>query len=264
MDWIHHINFTDLYTFFLTKTPTPSSSLSPVAEVELLKSQLEFIKWTNMAFLGFLAILGGLLTWIFSKNLEDAKRLAREMVRQELTNHLTPLIQSEAENVRRTLRTEQVIGDTVVDYYLPAHNSDELSEYKLLKGRNLKVRIWMNKKPNKRLGNVLIIDFVNTKILDLPGLKEKDNDKKQEAVKKRDEIINDKISEIVELRLGKPVLVIYTRPGSGRIPAIDEITTNFPEIQHYTAANTPVALMGAVVDAAYVAYGENSVLIRKK
>jgi hypothetical protein len=261
MDWISSI---ELQTFFLAKTPLVSPSSSLGAEVELLKSQLDFIKWMNTAFLGFFAILGSLLTWFFNKNLEDAKRLAKEIVRQELTNHLTPLVQAEAENVMRTLRTEQVIGDTVVDYYLPV-DSDEPLECKLLKGRNFRdVRFWRNKKPNKRLGSVLVFDFVTSKILDLPGFSEEDRAKQAAAVKERDRIINEKISEIVDLKLGRPVLVIYTRPGSGRIPAIDEITTNFPEIKYYTAANTPVALMGAVVDAAYVAYGEYAIRTRKK
>jgi hypothetical protein len=262
MDWIPSINIPELQTFFLAKAPSPSPN--PSADIELLKSQLDFMKWMNTAFLGFLAILGGLLTWFFNKNLEDAKRLAKEIVRQELANHLTPLVQAEAENLMRTLRTEQVIGDTVIDYYLP-ENSDEPSEYKLLKGRNfLDVRLWKDKKPNKRLGSVLIFDFVTSKILDLPGFKENDKAKQEAAFKERDRIINEKIADIVELKLGKPVLVIYTRPGSGRIPAIDEITSNFPEIKYYTAANTPVALMGAVVDAAYVAYGEYAIRPRKK
>jgi hypothetical protein len=261
MDWISSI---ELQTFFLAKTPLVSPSPSLGAEVELLKSQLDFMKWMNTAFLGFLAILGSLLTWFFNKNLEDAKRLAREIVRQELTNHLTPLVQVESGNIIRSLRTEQVIGDTVVDYYLPA-NYDEPSEYKLLKGRNFQdVRFWRDKKPNRRLGSVLVFDFVTSKVLNLPEFKDGDKVKQEEAVKERDKIINEKIAEIIDLRIGRPVLVIYTRPGLGRIPAIDEITTNFPEIKYYTAANTPVALMGAVVDAAYVAYGESSARAREK
>ncbi|NJK51730.1 MAG: hypothetical protein HC936_01200 [Leptolyngbyaceae cyanobacterium SU_3_3] len=262
MDWLPHLNLVDLQDFLLAQTssPTlsPSSTTSPAADVELLKSQLEFMKWMNTAFLGFLGFLGTLLTWFFNKNLEDAKRLAKEIVCQELTNHLVPLVQTEAENVMRSIRTEQVIGETVVDYYLPSSDIKP-TECKLLKGRGfLKVRLWKNRKPNKPLGSVVVFDFVHSPLLDLPGFKNRDRTKQEEASKDRDKIINEKITEIIELKLGKPILVIYTRPGSGRIPAIDEITTNFPQIKYYSAANTPVALMGAVVDAAYVAYGEQS------
>jgi len=262
MDWLSLPDWTELSNFLLAQTPPPSPS-SPPADVQLLTKQLEFLQRMNTVFLGFLAILGGLLTWFFNKNLEDAKRLAKEVVRQELTNHLMPLIQAESESLMRSLRTEQVIGDTVVDYYLPSSDIDP-PEYQLLKGRKfLDVRCWRNKKPNKRLGSVLVFDFVNSKLLDLPGFKDSDRTKQEESARERDKIVNEKITEVVDLRLGKPVLVIYTRPGSGRIPAIDEITTNFPEVKYYTAANTPVALMGAVVDAAYVAYGEYSARVGK-
>lgn len=251
-DWL------EVGNILVAQSPPPSPSASPVPpEVELLKSQLEFMKWMNTAFLGFLGFLGALLTWFFNKNLEDAKRLARELVRQELINHINPLVEAEAKNVMRTLRTEQVIGDTVVDYYIPAKEKEPV-EYRLLKGREfLKVRFW-NKthQPTARLGSVFVIDFVNCEILQVPGLSDEDAEKRRAAYQQRESLVDETIREIVNLRLGKPIFVIYIRPGSGRIESIDKLTTNFPEIKFYSSANTPVALMGAVVDSAYVAYGD--------
>jgi hypothetical protein len=72
----------ELQNFFLAKTSLISPSLSPGAKVELLKSQLDFMKWMNTAFLRFLAILGILLTWFFNKNLEDAKCLLTKQLKK--------------------------------------------------------------------------------------------------------------------------------------------------------------------------------------
>ncbi|MEM9118709.1 MAG: hypothetical protein AAGD09_12615 [Cyanobacteria bacterium P01_F01_bin.56] len=84
-----------------------------------------------------------------------------------------------------------------------------------------------------------------------------EDDVRKVGYQKRDQLVNEVIQELVELRIGRPILIVYVRPGMGRIGAIDQLTTNFPEdIKYYSSANTPVALMGAVVDSAYVAYGD--------
>ena len=261
MDWLSLFDLLELPKSFLAQTPLPSPkpspSPSPAADVELLKSQLEFMKWTNTAFLGFLALLGGLLTWFFKSNLEDAKKMAREMVRQELSNHLTPLVEAEARYVRRSLQVEQVVGDTVVDYYRVA-DAGETLEYFLLKGRGfLDVRFWNeSRQPKDRLGSVLVIDFVNSELLNLPELTSQDAEVRRQAYQRRDDIVNRKIQDLTELRIGNPIMVIYIRPGIGRIEAVDNITRNFPEVKYYASANTPVTLMGIIVDSAYVAYGD--------
>lgn len=236
--------------------PTPPAS---TAEVELLKNQLEFILRLNTVFLGFLAFLGGLLTWFFKSNLDDAKEMARRMVRQELTDHIEPLIKAEASNIQRTFRTEQIISNTVVDYYLPVAPTKEPLEYNLLRGRGfLDMRLWHpDRKPQGRLGSVLVVDFVNCDLLALPEIASPDDDVRKVGYQKRDQLVNEVIQGLVELRIGHPIFVVYVRPGMGRIGAIDQLTTNFPEdIKYYSSANTPVALMGAVVDSAYVAYGD--------
>ncbi|UBF25629.1 hypothetical protein K9N68_29360 [Kovacikia minuta CCNUW1] len=261
MDWLSLPSLLESSNFLLAQTPLPSPSPSSgstvAADVELLKSQLEFMKWMNTAFLGFLAFLGGLLTWFFKSNLEDAKKMAREMVRQELTNHLAPLVEAEARHVMRTLQVEQVVGDTVVDYYRVADAGEPL-EYFLLKGRGfLDVRFWKESyQPRERLGSVLVIDFVNSEVLNIPELTSQDAEVRRQAYQQRDELVTRKIQNLIELRIGSPIMVIYIRPGIGRIEAVDNITQNFPEVKYYASANTPVTLMGIVVDSAYVAYGD--------
>ena len=251
MDWLLPV---DPALWQIAQTPTPAPA-SP--EVELLKSQLEFLKWTNTGFLGFLAFLGAILTWVFSKNLEDAKRLAKDMVRQELLSQISPLIQAEAETVMRSLKTEQVIGEAVIDYYLPAEDL-EPNECRLLRGRGFSaVRFWSQSTlPNVRLSNVLVVDFVHSSLLEIPGLNDRNLDIRNAALQQREKLVNDTLETVVRWVSRRSVLLIYIRPGAGRIEAIDQLTVNFPTVKYYTSANTPVALMGAAVDSAYVAYGE--------
>jgi len=61
---------------------SPSSGQAGQVESEVLARQLEFILKMNSAFLGFLGIIGALLTWFFKNNLEDAKKVASQMVRE--------------------------------------------------------------------------------------------------------------------------------------------------------------------------------------
>lgn len=242
----------------LAQATTPS----PTAEVELLKSQLAFVLQLNTVFLGFLALLGGLLTWFFKSNLDDARKMATRIVRQELSDHIEPLIQAEARNIQRTFRTEQIISNTVVDYYVPAQPSKKPLEYALLKGRGfLDVRLWHpGQKPQGRLGSVLVIDFVNCAVLAEPEIASLEAAVREVGYKKRDALVNEVIQGLIELRIGRPILVIYVRPGQGRIGAIDLLSQTFPEdVRYYSSANTPVALMGAVVDSAYVAYSDRQV-----
>ena len=248
----------DLALNLLAQTPAPpTSAASP--EVELLKNQLEYLLKLNSVFLGFLAILGGLLTWFFKSNLDDAKEMASRMVRQELSDHIEPLIKAEANHIQRTFRTEQIVSSTVVDYYVPAKLTKDPLEFHLLQGRGFSnVRLWhLEHIPQGRFGSVLVIDFVNCPLLALPELNSPDGEVRKVGYKKRDQLVNEVIQQLIDLRLGRPVLVVYVRPGQGRIAAIDQLTTSFPEdIKYYSSANTPVALMGAVVDSAYVAYGD--------
>ncbi|MBE7384513.1 MAG: hypothetical protein F6J95_024245 [Leptolyngbya sp. SIO1E4] len=248
--------FLDLALPALAQAQAPPT---PSPEVELLKNQLEFILTINTVFLGFLGVVGGLLTWFFKSNLDDAKEMATRMVRQELSDHIEPLIKAEANNIQRTFRTEQIISNTVVDYYIPIPPTQDPLEYHLLQGRGfLDVRLWHpDRPPQGHFGSVLVIDFVNCSLLTLPELISPEGDVRKVGYEKRDQLVNNTIQGLIDLRIGRSVLVVYVRPGQGRIAAIDQLTQNFPEeVKYYSSANTPVALMGTVVDSAYVAYGD--------
>lgn len=225
---------------------------------ESFSQYIDAMKWNLTVLAGLAVVLSAVGGWIFKNSLDDAKEMAGRIVRQELTNHIEPLIESESANLQKTLRTEQIIGNTVIDYYLPGLSNSQLTEYALLKNRGfLQVRRWDTEhKPEGRFGSVLVIDFVNCNLLDLPGLTDESDGVRKVAYQQREQLVNDTVRDLVELRIGSPIIVVYVRPGSGRLTAIDKLTTTFPELKYYASANTPVSLMGAVVDSAYVAYGD--------
>ena len=219
---------------------------------------IDAMKWNLTALTGLAAVLSIAGGWIFKRSLEDAKETAGRIVREELSNHIQPLVSAEADNLRKTLQTEQIIGRTVVDYYVPNTANNTTTEYSLLNSRGFSnVRLWRkNRKPEGRFGSVLVIDFVNCDLLVLSGLSSDDKAVQRAAQQQRDHILNNTVQELITLRLGNPIVIIYVRPGSGRLESIDKLTTTFPELKYYASANTPVSLMGAVVDSAYVAYGD--------
>ncbi|WP_243713793.1 hypothetical protein [Nostoc sp. 106C] len=169
MDWLPLFDPSQFGDFLFAQTPTPSPNPLPIPtparslDVELLKSQLEFLKDANTRlgesfnkFVGAMqftlvvfAFLGAVLAFIFGKNLDDAKKVASDMIRQEVNNNLANLVKAEVENVKRTLQRERVIGLTIVEYYLPS-NGSETKEFKLLKQRGFqKVRFWNEKSKPK-------------------------------------------------------------------------------------------------------------------
>lgn len=221
---------------------------------------IEAMKWNLTVLAGLAAVLSAVGGWLFKNSLDDAREMATRIVRQELTNSIEPLIEAESNNLKKTLRTEQIISGTVIDYYLPQPVSETITEYELLKNRGfLDVRRWDSQhRPEGRFGSVLIADFVNCDLLNLPGLSHDSGEVRRQAYQERDRLVNEIIRGLVELRIGNPIIVAYVRPGFGRLAAIDKLTTTFPEIRYYASANTPVSLMGAVVDSAYVAFGDRN------
>jgi hypothetical protein len=143
----------------------------------------------------YLAFLGGILTWFFKSNLDDARKMAGQMVHQQLSEHIEPLIKAEANNIRRSLRTEQIISNTVVDYYVPTAIALSPLEYGLLQGRGfLDVRLWHpDHKPQGRWGSVLVIDFVNCDLLALPELASPEDEVRKVGYQKRDQLVNEVI-----------------------------------------------------------------------
>jgi hypothetical protein len=273
MDWLTSIDVSHLWDIIIAQTPTPTPTASPVInptkaanDIELLKSQLEFLKATNgqlgesfnrfVAAMQFtlvaFAFLGGFIAYAVGKNLNDAKELARGLINQEVENKITYLVQSEIESVKRSLQRERVIGSTVVDYYLPSNDTTEPDDCKLLRTRGFdKVKYWnQQQKPRKPVGDVFVLDLINSKLLEgqeFAGLSKDDAENKREA----------KVKEQIDIVLNwlniNTVLVIYVK---GRFREIDNLASRVD--YYYIPVNAPISLLGIVADSAYVAYGENS------
>ena len=246
-------------TIFMAVSLTPVSGQASTVGAEVLAKQLEFILKMNTAFLALLGIIGALLTWVFKNNLEDARKVVREIVRQELTEHIESIVEKEIQYLKKTLRIEQVIEETFLCYYLAAADSQHPSEYNLLSIRGFDSDFFNETKPPKKnLGDVLVIDISNSpENIDYLQT-ENDSELQKQAFQKLEELVRTTLEELLQNQPPRrmPVLIVYVRPGKNRIKAIDNLKTNFPAIKYYTSANTPVALMGGAIDSAYVADGD--------
>lgn len=239
-------------------SPTPSASPSSL-EVELLKSQLEFLKDSNTRlgdsftrFVGAMQFtlvvfgaLGGLLAYVVGKNLDDAKKVASQMIRQEMEGQVATLLKTEIESVKRTLRRERVIGSTLVDYYLQ-DASTEPTEFKLLQARGFQnVRFHIEEGSLRRLpGDVVILDlenWVNGSGEEFPQLSE---DVREQQAKQQ-------IDALLGILPTSTVLVVYVR-------STVKYLFKVPKNRYMLPANNPVTLIGNTADAAYVAAGDRS------
>lgn len=127
-------------------------------------------------------------------------------------------------------------------------NDDYPEEYLLLAERGFKAtRILDASKRIKIYSNVAVLDLVNYKLV---SDSERGSLKEEEIGKLVEKRVSEKIKDILNALPNKAVLVVYIRPGKQRINAIDELSQ---KVKYYASANTPVNLMGTIVDSAYVA-----------
>ena len=229
-------------------------SLTPVAgevsstEAEVLQKQLEFILKMNSAFLGFLGIIGALLTWFFKNNLEDAKVVAAKMVREEMEGHIKARVAEEFRYWEMSAKTERVIGQTLVDYYLP-EGVAEPEEFYLLKQRGFRQVAFCDhiETVRRSQADVVVADFQNCKTADGQRrvvLTERGwlTAESEAWAKGRIDAIRGVISE-------QTVLVVYVR---GIVAYLSD--PKF-ERSYVLPANNQVTLVGHVGSGAYVAFG---------
>jgi len=272
MDWpfLPH-----LHLLLLAQTPAPNPTS---AEVEVLKSQLEFLKQSYSQFADtvriiftILGIAGAAIAYFFGKSFKDFQDAARkdvrdfqkfsrqqvkdavEQVRQAAKTQITQLvetevgtlIQTEVANVERTLRREQVVGRTIVDYYLP-DTEQPPNEFALLQARNFRqVRFHSRLDDLERSrGDVIVLDLQNW--ITPSGQPFSRLPKEQTPALGRQHI-----DALLASQQRSTVIVVYTR---SFIPYISEITDRY-----VIAANNPISLVGTVADAAYVVVGDRSV-----
>ncbi|QLE59842.1 hypothetical protein FD725_30375 (plasmid) [Nostoc sp. TCL26-01] len=260
---------------FMAQTPTqtpsdPKPSVSPVADVELLKNQIQFLQDANTrlnnsfgSFVGainlsfvvlalILGVTGAISVYLFSQSLKEARQLIREEVEKRLQVSVGEVVGQQVNNLQQILEREKVLGAISIDYIIPQKQSiapdDYPEEYQLLTQRGFQAtRIVDAAKRIKVSGDVVILDLVNYQLVTDT---EKSNLQEAEINKVVEERVAEQLQKILNALPNKVVLVVYIRPGKQRINAIDGLSQ---KVKYYASANTPVNLIGTVVDSAYVA-----------
>jgi|GEM_PF-823158 len=277
MDWLSLHNLVELPSFLLAQTPSPSPSpsLSSLAQdLEVLKSRVELLQQTNKALsdsltsqVNFLASGNGALdrsfssfvdsmkwavtilglfgtfltlavTWVFKNNLDDARKIAREMIEARVNQQVGALIDAKVDDVKRTLQREQVIVSTLVDYYLPG--SGQPDEFYLLQARKFRSVRLLHKLEEMRqdCGDVIVLDLQNwvmasgQRFVDLPE-------------EEREAQAQEQIDALLRILPPSTVVIVYIRL---TIKYLFRVTNRY-----VLPANNPVTLVGNTADGAYVA-----------
>jgi hypothetical protein len=275
LTWLLQIS---LFIAQATPSPTTTPKPSPTSgtDVELLKTQIQFLQDANtrlnnsfgsfvsainLSFVVFgliFAIVGAISIYLFNQSLKEARQMVRGEVERKLQASVSEVVGQQVDKLKQILDREEVLGNISVDYVLPQNQAlavdDYPEEYQLLAERGFKAtRILDASKRIKISGNVVVLDLVNYKLI---SDSEKGSLKEAEIPDLIETRVSDKINKIVAVLPNKAVLIVYIRPGKQRINAIDELSQ---KVKYYASANTPVNLMGTVVDSAYVADAWNKV-----
>ena len=237
--------------FFSVSLP-PASGQSSTADTDLLTKQIDFMLKMNSAFLGFLGIVGALITWFFKNNLEDAKKVASDMVRKELDEHIKSIVKKEFDYWERTVQPERLVGETWVDYFLPDGTQErhEISELRLLelRGFNKPVRLCSTPKKLRSLrGDVTILDLQHWQTTSGPFTELPSDQRELKAAEMVTYLLENILPE-------SSVLVVYFQ---GYINNLNRITPPY-ENQYLLIANNPVTLIGHTANGAYVAHNDRA------
>lgn len=273
MDWPSLFDFSHL-PHFLAQAATPSAAKSP-DQLDLLRQQLEFLKAENArlnadfieklklvteenkalseSFKNFVGtmqfvlvvfgFLGGILAYIFGNNLNDAKKVAREAMTQQVETKISHLVQEQVDIVTRTLRRERVLSTILVDYYLPEATTAP-TEFDLLQARGFQSVRFRTSEAELRqsFGDVVVLDLLNYQSANqiaFPALPEAD----------REAITKHQVELLQSLFPRSAAIVVYVRPPVKYLNTI-------PAQVYLSPANNPITLVGMVADAAYVAVGD--------
>lgn len=264
-----------IYFFIAQATPSPTSTATPKppptpADVELLNKQIQFLQDANtrlnnsfgsfvsainlsFVVLGIIfAIVGAVSVYFFNQSLKEARQMVRNEVERKLQVSVSEVVGQQVDKLKQILDREEVLGNISVDYFVPQNEvltvDDYPEEYLLLAERGFKdTRILDASKRIRISGNVVVLDLVNYQLV---------SDMEKRSMQEADipplieNRVAEQINKLVKVLPNKAVLIVYIRPGKRRINAIDELSQ---KVRYYASANTPVNLMGTVVDSAYVA-----------
>ena len=262
--WLHSV---------LLQVPTPSSKSAVSPDVELLKSQLEFLKAENarvvadfgermklivdenkslsesfktfvmtMQFvLVVFGALGAFIVYVFKQNLEDARKVAQEMINQKVDQRISELVAEKIEYVRRSLGRERVIDATAIDYLLL--DGSEPKEVGLLRTRGFQsIRFCEAIGLLRRdAGDIVVVDLEHWQPDGKTAFLKLAKDEREAKAKAM-------LQEVLDVISPQSILVVYV---SDRVEALGTL----PKTKTIVPANSTITLVGTVADAAYVASG---------
>lgn len=211
----------------------------------LSESFKNFIVTMQFALAGFGLLSAGItgaIAYVFKTNLDDAKQVAKEGINQRVDAHISDLLDSKLETVRRTLQKEEVIGSTWVDYCLMGAKAIP-KEFDFLKRRGFQeVRPRQDEQQLRRSSaQVVVLDLENwVNLQGVPFSKLPDGD--------RESVAKQQVDLLLDVLAIDIVLVVYVRSPVKYLYSV-------PKDRYVSPANNPVTLVGMVSDAAYVAAG---------
>ncbi|MBD2428481.1 hypothetical protein [Phormidium sp. FACHB-1136] len=219
------------------------AQVPPASQIDLLTQQIEFLQDANSrmadSFGQFVTLVNVAITLVVAfigilgfSTRREIKQSLDGLVRAEVKKQLANTVKAQVEDLERIILREALVGQTQVDYLLPISPSPTpTAEYQLLKARGFQMA-WMPYDPERRYGNshVLILDLLT------PDL----------APERQEALITD-LGQRLQHLTRPPVLVIYVR---GQSQAI----TDLPKALYYIPVNSRGTLLGAVTDAAQIAY----------
>ena len=263
-----------IYFFIAQATPTPTPQPPPntSVDIQLLKEQIKFIQDShsrlNTSFTTFLTVIGIVFTAItllvtvfgvvsnifFKQSFKEAQQMIKTEVETRLQSSVSTIVGKQVDNLKQILDREEILGNISVDYILPKDEVitvDEYpAEYLLLAQRDFKDTIILDaSKKIKIISDIVVLDLVNYQLVSDAEKSGKQEDEINTLIQERAAYQIDKIAKVLPKQT---IIIVYIRPGKQRIKAIDELP-NKPNVKYYASANTPINLMGTVVDSAYVA-----------
>jgi hypothetical protein len=261
--WMHPI---------VLQTPTPEVKASP--DVELLKSQLEFLKADHarlasdfvermkqltaqsesvgkdvetylsrmFALTAFATTLAtGFVGWFGWQTRKDAKASVKAIVDRQLAQVVAETVDREIQLVRRSISREQIIDKTPVDYFLQ-DGVEPSEEIRLLRTRGFNnPRFCKNLTELRRnTGDLVVVDFEHWR---------PDGQARLVEMTDKEDRAKAAIEELIRTLPSGTILLVYV---NGFIKCLND----FPKSQ-VVMSNSEVALIGNLVDAAYVSKNRN-------
>jgi hypothetical protein len=279
MDWLSSVDGLHISQLWhgLAQTPTPSAAST--TQIDLLRQQIEFLAKENarqgtefaeklkllaeenqklsesfktfvsamkdgVYFVGILSSGAiALLAFLFGKSLKEAKETAKASVTRQVEERMAVIADNRIEVVRRSLEREGIIDQSRVEYWLLSAQIPP-RELGLLETRGFGVRFC--NQTGQRRGrdvDVVVLDLNNWQDDQGHKFSELSGTEKNQQVKRQLDLVREGVAR------KSTVFVVFV---AGRYDYLDEVGHD----RLVAPTNNPVTLVGTVVDAAYLAAGD--------